>query len=35
VKIELAVGIGKKNYDKRRDMATKDAERRMQRVKDI
>src|SRR5665647_3594459 len=35
VKIELAVAIGKKNYDKRRDMATKDAERRMQRVKDI
>lgn len=35
VKIELSVAIGKKNYDKRRDMATKDAERRMQRVKDI
>jgi len=34
VKLELAVAIGKKQYDKRESMAKKDAERRMQRVKD-
>ena len=31
VKMELSVAKGKKNYDKRQDLATKDAERRMQR----
>ncbi|SHI95951.1 SsrA-binding protein [Dethiosulfatibacter aminovorans DSM 17477] len=34
VKMELAVAIGKKKYDKRQDIAKKDAQRRMQRVKD-
>jgi SsrA-binding protein len=34
VKMELAVGMGKKKYDKRQDIAKKDAERRMQRVRD-
>lgn len=34
VKLELAVAIGKKQYDKRESMAKKDAERRMQRIKD-
>ena len=29
VKMELAVAMGKKNYDKRHDIAKKDAERRM------
>lgn len=29
VKIQLAVAIGKKNYDKRHEIAKKDAERRM------
>ena len=32
VKMELALCTGKKNYDKRRDMAEKDAKREMQRV---
>lgn len=31
VKMELSVAKGKKNYDKRQDLAKKDAERRMQR----
>ncbi|QSX06247.1 SsrA-binding protein SmpB [Sedimentibacter sp. zth1] len=31
VKVELAVAKGKKNYDKRNDIAKKDAERRMRR----
>jgi len=31
VKMSLAVAKGKKNYDKRQDLAKKDAERRMQR----
>ena len=30
VKVELGVGKGKKLYDKRQDIAKKDAERRMQ-----
>lgn len=34
VKMELAVAIGKKKYDKRQDIAKKDAQRRMQRVRD-
>jgi SsrA-binding protein len=34
VKMELAVAKGKKNYDKRQDLAKKDAERRMQRQDD-
>ena len=34
VKMELAVAIGKKKYDKRQDIAKKDAQRRMQRIKD-
>lgn len=34
VKMELAVALGKKKYDKRQDIAKKDAQRRMQRVKD-
>ncbi len=34
VKMELSVAKGKKNYDKRQDIAKKDAERRMQRVND-
>jgi SsrA-binding protein len=32
--MELAVAKGKKNYDKRQDLAKKDAERRMQRQDD-
>ena len=31
VKLELGIGKGKKLYDKREDMAKKDAERRIQR----
>lgn len=34
VKIELGIGKGKKLYDKRRDIAKKEAEIRMRRVKD-
>lgn len=34
VKVELAVAKGKKNYDKRNDIAKKDAERRIQRHQD-
>ncbi len=34
VKMELAVAIGKKKYDKRQDIAKKDAQRRIQRVRD-
>ena len=34
VKMQLAVGIGKKKYDTRQAIAKKDAERRMQRVRD-
>jgi SsrA-binding protein len=34
VKMEMAVAKGKKNYDKRQDIAKKDAERRMQRQDD-
>ena len=34
VKMELSVAKGKKNYDKRQDIAKKDAERRMQRLND-
>ncbi len=33
VKIELGIGKGKKLYDKRRDIAKKDAEMRMRRIK--
>lgn len=29
IKVELGIGIGKKNYDKRQDIAKKDAERRI------
>ena len=32
VKLELGIGKGKKLYDKRQDMAKKDAERRMQKA---
>ncbi len=32
VKLELGIGKGKKLYDKREDMAKKDAERKIQRV---
>lgn len=32
VKLELSVAKGKKNYDKRQDIAKKDAERRIQRI---
>ena len=32
VKVELGVGKGKKLYDKRQDIAKKDAERRMQKA---
>ena len=32
-KIELAVARGKKNYDKRRDIAKRDADRRMQQAR--
>ena len=32
VKMELALATGKKNYDKRRDMAERDAKRELQRV---
>ena len=34
VKIELGIGKGKKLYDKRQDIAKKDAERRMRRQSD-
>ncbi|HQO72693.1 MAG TPA: SsrA-binding protein, partial [Sedimentibacter sp.] len=34
VKMELSVAKGKKTYDKRQDIAKKDAERRMQRQDD-
>ncbi|WP_312698772.1 SsrA-binding protein SmpB [Sedimentibacter sp.] len=34
VKMEMAAARGKKNYDKRQDIAKKDAERRMQRQDD-
>ena len=33
VKLELGIGKGKKIYDKRQDIAKKDAQRRMQRAK--
>ena len=33
VKVELAIGKGKKIYDKRREIAKKDAEMRMRRAK--
>ena len=32
VKVELALATGKKLYDKRRDMATKDARREVERA---
>lgn len=32
VKIELGIGRGKKLYDKRREMAKKDAERKIERA---
>ena len=32
IKVELGIGKGKKLYDKRRDMAKKEAERKLQRV---
>lgn len=32
VKVELGIGRGKKLYDKREDLAKKDAERRMQKA---
>ena len=32
-KVELAVARGKKNYDKRRDIAKRDADRRMQQAR--
>ena len=32
-KVELAVARGKKNYDKRHDIAKRDAERRMQQAR--
>ena len=34
VKLELGIGKGKKLYDKRREIAKKDAEMRMRRAKD-
>ena len=34
VKIEVGIGKGKKLYDKRRDIAKKEAEMRMRRIKD-
>lgn len=34
LKMELSVAKGKKNYDKRQDIAKKDAERRMRRQED-
>ena len=34
VKVELGIGRGKKLYDKRREIAKKDAELRMRRAKD-
>ena len=34
VKVELGIGKGKKLYDKRREIAKKDAEIRMRRAKD-
>lgn len=33
VKLELGIGKGKKLYDKRQDIAKKDAERRMQKAR--
>ena len=35
VKIELGIGKGKKLYDKRRDIAKKDAEMRMRKAKNL
>ena len=35
VKVELGIGKGKKLYDKRRDMAKKDAEMRMRKAKNL
>ena len=32
VKLELGIGKGKKLYDKREDMAKKDAERKIERI---
>ncbi len=32
IKLELGIGRGKKLYDKRREMAKKDAERKIERV---
>ena len=32
VKLELALAVGKKNYDKRQDLAQKDAKREMERA---
>ena len=32
VKMELALAVGKKNYDKRQDLAKKDAKREMERA---
>ena len=32
IKLELGIGKGKKLYDKRRDMAKKDAERKIERA---
>jgi len=32
IKIELGIGRGKKLYDKRQDMAKKEAERKMERA---
>ena len=34
VKVEIGIGKGKKLYDKRRDIAKKEAEMRMRRIKD-
>ena len=34
IKVELGIGKGKKIYDKRREIAKKDAEMRMRRAKD-
>ena len=34
IKVELGIGKGKKLYDKRRDIAKKEAEMRMRRIKD-
>lgn len=30
IKVELGIGVGKKNYDKRQDLAKKDSQRRIQ-----